>query len=96
MTPEPAHMAALTGGVPVSGVASTVDALAVALLATGLISVLARRLETAIWLLAGFDQRHKKAGQRSAAPVQQVWKSIFPVRGLESKVHAPRLKILAI
>ncbi len=50
MTPEPAHMAAL-GGVPVSGLASTVDALAVALLATGLISVMARRLESAIWLL---------------------------------------------
>ena len=51
MTPEPAHMAALGGGVPVTGLASTVDALAVALLATGLISVMARRLETAIWLL---------------------------------------------
>jgi hydrogenase-4 component E len=51
MTPEPTHMAALGGGVPLSGLASTVDALAVALLATGLISVLARRLETAIWLL---------------------------------------------
>jgi hydrogenase-4 component E len=44
-------MAALGAGVPVTGLASTVDALAVALLATGLISVMARRLETAIWLL---------------------------------------------
>ena len=44
-------MAALAGGVPVGGLASTVDALAVALLATGLISVITRRLETAIWLL---------------------------------------------
>ena len=51
MTPEPVPMAALAGGMPVSSLASTVDALAVALLATGLISVLARRLETAIWLL---------------------------------------------
>ena len=48
MRPEPA-----LAGVFASGLGAPVDVLAVALLATGLVSVAVRRLDTAIWLLIG-------------------------------------------
>ena len=48
MRPEPA-----LEGVFASGLGAQVDVLAVALLATGLVSVAVRRLDTAIWLLIG-------------------------------------------
>jgi hydrogenase-4 component E len=41
----------MSPGFSPTGLAGTVDVLAVALLATGLVSVAARRLETAVWLL---------------------------------------------
>jgi hydrogenase-4 membrane subunit HyfE len=51
VTPDYLNAAAPGGDTSINSLAGIVDVLAVALLATGLLSVMARRLETAIWLL---------------------------------------------
>src|ERR1035437_8737940 len=55
-----------------------------------------RNQHAAIGLLVRFDERDEQPRQRRAAAVEDVWKFIFARLRLETQIHPPRLKILAV